>query len=216
MIKRALRIAGLAATAALILLVAYGGFVIARAWRRTPEVVTLARMGPIKLSDLSAERRQWLLKVEDPGFLRHRGMDFATPGQGNTNLTQSLVKRFYFERFEPGFQKIEQVLIARFLLDRALSKDEQLRAFLNHAYLGQDRGRPIIGFEAAAQAFFGKPFAALSDEEYLAIVATAIAPRDLDPRRNPTANAERVRRIRRLLAGECQPAGVRDVHYERC
>jgi membrane peptidoglycan carboxypeptidase len=211
-----LRRGGLLLAGALLLFVAYEVFALWRAWQRTPAVVSLARTGPLTLEDLSPERRRWLLAVEDPGFERHRGIDFTTPGQGNTTLPQSLVKLFYFERFRPGFAKIEQVLIARLVLDRALTKHEQLRAYLNHAYFGESRRGPIIGFEGAARAYFGTPFARIDDDQFLAIVATSIAPRELDPRRHPGANAERVRRIKRLVAGSCAPEDLGDVRYRRC
>lgn len=211
-----MRKAGALLLAALLLFLAYEGAAVWQAWRQTPGVVQRARTGELALSDLSPERRAWLVQVEDPAFWSHDGTDWTTPGQGNTNLTQSLVKRFYFERFRPGFAKIEQVLIARFVLDRALSKPEQLRAYLNHAYLGEGRSGPIIGYAAAARAFFGKEFAALSDGEFLAILATSIAPKEFDPRRRPQANAERVRRIRRLVSGQCAASGRGDVRYKDC
>lgn len=173
-------------------------------------------MGELHLSDLGPKRRSMLLAVEDPGFFRHRGFDMSTPGQGRTNLTQSLVKIFYFDRFRPGFAKIEQSLIARFVLDPAMSKEAQLRAYLNHARFGQVEGRPVTGFAQAARAFYGREFRELTDREFLSLVAMQIAPRELDPLRQPKANAERVRRIERLLAGQCRPASVDDVRYPAC
>jgi hypothetical protein len=56
----------------------------------------------------------------------------------------------------------------------------------------------------------------LSDDQFLSILAVGIAPRDLDPRLSPAANAERVGRIKRLIRGECRPSGVDDVRYPAC
>lgn len=157
-----------------------------------------------------------LLAVEDPGFWRHGGVDYETPGQGRTTLTQGLVKFLYFDRFRPGFAKIEQSLIAWAVLDRAMNKRDQLSLYVNHAYLGNDRGRPVRGFEDAARTWIGKPYAALNDREFLSLVAMPIGPNRLDPIRHPQANAARVRRIEAMLAGRCRPAGLADVTYEEC
>lgn len=50
----------------------------------------------VKLTDLTAERKAMLLAVEDPAFMRHHGVDLATPGAGMTTITQGLVKILYF------------------------------------------------------------------------------------------------------------------------
>ena len=71
-------------------------------------------------------------------------------------MTQSLAKFLYFDRFTPGVEKLELMLVARFALDPAMSKREQLEVFINHARFGRYRGRPIIGFNAAARAFYGR------------------------------------------------------------
>lgn len=198
----------------LLAFVAYEGLALARARAKTPEVLALPR--PLKLNQVSLDRQAALLTVDDPNFYGHQGLDFGTPGQGNTNLTQSLVKRFYFERFRPGFLKIEQMLIARFVLSPAASKRDQLELFYNYAYLGRKDGRAVIGFPAAARAWFGRDYAALDEDQYLALVAMLIAPDRLDPIRHPGENAERVRRIKALLAARCRPLDKDDLWYRSC
>jgi membrane carboxypeptidase/penicillin-binding protein len=206
-----------AVPAALILgFVTYEAAAVARAKARTPAILEQAADRPLRLAAVPKRRLAMLLAVEDPGFYRHKGIDFSTPGQGKTNLTQSLVKFLYFDHFRPGFAKIEQSLIARFVLHPAMSKDDQLELYLNRARFGWRGGREIRGFAEAARAYYGKPFGALSDGEYLGLVAMLIAPRDLDPLRHRAANAERVGRIERLLAGRCRPAGLFDVRYPAC
>ena len=197
-------------------LIAYEGFAVWRAGQRTPAVLTEAATGELALSDLPQRRIDMLLKVEDPAFYDHRGVDFSTPGAGMTTITQGLVKRFYFDRFHKGFPKIEQSLIARFVLDPAMSKDDQLKAYLNFTYLGAQGGRPVIGYAQAARTYYGRELAQLSDREFLSLVAMTIAPRDLDPVRHKAANAARVRRIEAMLAGKCRPDGFRDVQYKAC
>jgi membrane peptidoglycan carboxypeptidase len=191
-------------------------FAVFRARARTAEVLEQVRNRPLRLEQIPLRWVVALLRVDDPGFFHHRGVDFSTPGAGMTTITQALVKRLFFDNFEPGFAKIEQSLIARFVLDPAMSKRDQLEVYFNYAYFGSDRGRDILGFAAAAEHYYHKPFAALSDREFLSLVAMGMAPRNLDPVRHPAENAERVRRIEAMLAGRCVPSGLRDVSYEDC
>ncbi len=196
--------------------IVYEAAAVLSARARTPAILRQAADHPLKLAAVPERRLAMLLAVEDPGFRRHKGFDLSTPGQGKTNMTQSLVKFLYFDRFEPGFAKIEQSLIARFVLHPAMSKDDQLELFLNRARFGWRGGREIRGFAEAARADYGRPLEALTDDEYLGLVAMLMAPRELDPLRHKAANAERVGRIKALLAGRCRPSGVFDVTYPAC
>jgi len=209
----------LIATTLAVLLLALVGFESLAVWRakqRTPAVLAEASNGELQVSDLPKRRIDMLLRVEDPGFYRHHGVDFSTPGAGMTSITQGLVKRFYFSHFHKGFPKIEQSLIARFVLDPAMSKDDQLRAYLNFTYFGRNGGRPVIGYADAARTYYGRELGQLGDHEFLSLVAMTIAPNQLDPVRHKAANDERVRRIEALLAGKCSPTGMRDVTYPGC
>ena len=203
--------------AVLIVFASYEVVQVMRARERTPAVLNTVARREITLADLGPNRRNMLLRVEDPGFYRHHGMDFSTPGAGWTTIPQSLVKRLYFpDGFKPGFEKIEQTLIARYALDPATTKDEQLEIFLNYASFGRSGGYEVIGFPAAARVFYGRELAQLNDREFLSLVATLMGPNDLDPRTHPRENARRVTRIVRLLRGECAPTGVFDVSYPKC
>lgn len=161
-------------------------------------------------NDLSSEQQDILLKVEDPAFFTHRGIDLETPGAGLTTITQALAKRLYFEKFTPGFAKIEQSLIALLVIDPSQSKETQLNTFLTIAYFGPDR----IGFDAAARAFFRKSVPSLDRPEFIRLVATLIGP-DLYTPGTPENEARAVR-IARYLRGECAPDGNRDVYYAAC
>ncbi|KPU27133.1 hypothetical protein TR13x_06760 [Caloranaerobacter sp. TR13] len=154
-----------------------------------------------------------LLKVEDPNFYNHKGIDFKTPGAGITTITQGLVKKFYFENFRPGIAKIKQTLIARFALNPLVSKDDQLKLFINYVYLGKLDGNPIYGFANASERYFGKPFSQLSEEEYISLVAMIIAPNKFNVIKNPEANSNRVERIKLLIRGEYVPKGLMDLYY---
>ena len=193
--RRALRIAAAIGALLIVALVAFEAYALWRAKQRTPQVLAAATQGELGLDEIGKRRLEMLIRIEDPGFRTHRGVDFTTPGAGMTSITQSLVKRFYFENFEPGFAKLEQSLIARFVLDPAMPKPAQLKAYINHSHFGWRDGRPIIGLAAAARAYYGREVGQLSDRQFLSLVAMLMAPRDLNPRDHPAANAERVRRI---------------------
>lgn len=163
----------------------------------------------LDLKDISSQQLEILLAVEDPAFFEHNGMDLSTPGAGITTITQGLVKQFYFEEFKPGFAKIKQTLIAVFALDSLISKEDQLRLFINSCHLGYE----TKGFESAAQFYYGKPFKALTEDEYISLVAMIIAPTTFNIRRYPARNAERVKRIKKLVAHEYTPKGLFDLYY---
>jgi hypothetical protein len=165
---------------------------------------------------LSPARTAILLRVEDPTFWTNKGLDFATPGGGMTTISQSLGKRIFFARFRPGFPKGELIVLTRFALYPKIDKQRTLKAFLATAFFGNRNGRAVIGIGPAARAWFGKPLEGLTDREYLSLIAMAPAPRSLDPIRHAAANADRVARIERLLAGRCQPDGLRDVMLAGC
>ncbi|WP_159726187.1 transglycosylase domain-containing protein [Methylosinus sp. Ce-a6] len=197
----------LAAAAAVALLgfVGYEAVSVALARAATPEIFARYEAetdnGAKPPAGLSGERIETLLKVQDPSFWTHGGVDWSAPLA--TTVTQSIVKRLYFEDFKPGFAKIRQTLIAQFAVGPLTSKNAQLAAFID-----------VNGFDGASRKWFGKPLAELGDEEFLSLVATNNSPNDYAP--GTQANAERVRRIEKYLAGLCQRQGFADVWLEGC
>ena len=130
-----------------------------------------------------------------------------------TTLTQGLVKLLYFPNgFHPGIAKIRQAVIAQYAFDAMVSKEDQLLLFLNICYLGNENGLEIHGYANAAKIYFGKEFSAITEDEFLSLVAMHIGPNALKP--GTSANAERVKRIKMYLSGKYQPAGVLDVDYK--
>lgn len=211
-IIRVLKTVGVAFVVGVVTVAAYYAWVVYSAREYTVATVlpnARAAIYGLSPSELTPRQLDILLKIEDPQFFHHGGVDISTPGAGITTITQGLVKHLYFQKFEPGIAKLKQTVIAWYVLDPLMPKQEQLRLFLNTAYLG----RNARGFEQAAQVYFHKPFKQLSEDEYIGIVAMVIAPEVFDIQRFPTRNAERVARIKRVVSGEYKPRGLFDVYY---
>lgn len=202
----------------LMTVVIYYGIVILNARANTPAIVNDAlnsgRM-KLELNDLTNEQQQALLKVQDQNFYNHKGFDISTPGTGVTTISQGLVKMYYFDNFEPGLQKIKQTLIARFAFDIMTPKDTILKLFVNDVYLGQHNGKPIKGFENAANAYLNKSFKDLTWDEYLGLVAMIRSPNTLHYIKNRVANHDRVLRIKKVLSGAYIPVDNSDWMYDR-
>lgn len=161
----------------------------------------------------SREQLDLIVRIQDPAFRSHEGIEWPSP-LTTTTITQSLVKRLFFDHFRPGFQKIEQTLIAWLVVDPNVSKDVQLRAFVETAYFGHKDGAAVIGLDAAAQAWFGRPLKQISYDQFLALVAMLPGPNALLP--GSAASVERVRRIARLLAGGCDHTRAAGIMLEQC
>lgn len=82
--------------------------------------------------------------------------------------------------------------------------------------MGQVDGREVDGLDAASQAYFGRHISGLGEDEYVALVAMIAAPGRFHLQEHPEANAERVRRIQRLIAGACAPSGWMDWELAGC
>jgi len=163
--------------------------------------------------DLTPRQLQILVTVQDPGFYRHSGIDLTTPGAGLTTITQAIVKKLYFEDFKPGIAKLRQSLIARFVVNEMISKADQLTLFLNTMSFGEIDGASVVGFESAAQAFYGLSLKELTEDQYISLVAMLVAPSTFHIIDHPDWNKDRTQRIKALIAGRYKPKGLMDQYY---
>ncbi|WP_020558914.1 transglycosylase domain-containing protein [Thiofilum flexile] len=214
-IKRLLILFVIIPLLSLAAMAAWYGYTIHQARQQTPALIQQAlaqQTHPLQAQDLNPQQLAMLLAVEDPLFMQHKGVDFQTPGAGMTTITQGLVKQIYFPAgFQPGIAKIRQTLIARYVLNEQVSKAQQLQLLLNLTYFGHENGKSVQGFAQAAQVYFHKDFAALSDDEFLALTAMLIGPNAYKP--GTAAHTERMRRLHAYLKGELKPASLLDVEY---
>lgn len=196
----------------------YLGFRVATERRQAPEsVAAILRSADPAIDAITPERLAWLIRVEDPTFWTNNGIDQKTPGAGRTTIAQGLGKKIFFRRFSPGplkFGKLEVMVLTRYALEPTVSKRDILRAALASAYLGHKGNGSVIGFAAGAKAWFGKALPALSDDEFLTLVAMLPAPNHFTP--GGAESRERVARIHRFLAGLCAPQSLDDIYYENC
>jgi len=164
-------------------------------------------------SELPPSHIKVLLKVQDPGFYSHHGIDLSTPGAGLTTITQAIVKKLYFNKFKSGFRKFKQSVIAKFVVDKMITKEEQITIFINSMYYGRINNSPQIGLQAAAKGYFNKDAKSLSKDEFVSIIATIVAPNTFNPIDHPEWNKIRSDRIQRLDSGEYVPKGLMDQFY---
>jgi monofunctional biosynthetic peptidoglycan transglycosylase len=167
------------------------------------------------VESLTSQQLETLIKVQDPGFYAHDGIDFSSKGAGTTTLTQSLAKRLGFEKYTPGIGKIRQSEFA-LGLDSVLSKHQQVALFLNTAEMGKGPDGWITGFHKAAEIIYQKPVAKLDESEFNTMVAVLIAPSKLKLAAPGAALQERVTRITKLAHKKCEPNNFNDVWLEGC
>ena len=196
----------------LIVIFLYSSWVIFTARQYTINTVLVNEQTtqyPLQLSSLSERQIKILIQVEDPNFFTHNGVDFVTPGAGITTISQSLVKQLYFKKFKPGIAKFKQTIIAYFVLDPLMSKEQQLTRFINKIYLGNG----AEGFEQASNTYFHKRFSEISEDEYISLVAMIIAPNTFNIEKHPERNKQRIQRIKLLIDGQYIPKGLCDLYY---
>jgi membrane carboxypeptidase/penicillin-binding protein len=224
--KKLIKFTGLFLTAMIIAISAYYIFVVVNAkaythatilkdlkksqWR-SPEGA--ARKFEIRCQDLSKRQKEILIKVQDPGFYNHSGIDLSTPGNGLTTITQAIVKKLYFENFKSGIAKIKQSFIAKFVVHELISKEDQLTYFINTMYFGKVDGQPIVGLASAANAYYQQPVNLLTEEQYISLIAMIVMPGTFHIIDHPEWNKDRTNRIKALMAGEYTPKGLMDQFY---
>jgi membrane peptidoglycan carboxypeptidase len=188
----------------LAIVIVYYVVVIIVARRNTKEIVYNELKSDrihLELDNLSKEQLSAIIKIQDPNFYQHHGVDIFSQGHGLTTISQSLVKAYYFKDFTPGIvNKIKQTLIAYFAFDPLTPKDTILKLFINQVYLGENSGFPIHGLLSGAKYYFQKDFNQLNWDEFLQILAMFDAPNIYNIKNNPSVNWERVLQFKKMLS----------------
>ena len=166
----------------------------------------------VKLSEVPPLLPQTLLLVEDRDFYSHGGVSmrgilrafFANlraghSVQGASTITQQLIKNLFLSNERTLKRKITEASMA-VLLERHVSKDEILEAYLNEVALGQDGPRAVHGFGLASQYYFNKPLNELQPHEIAMLVAIVKGPSFYNPRRNAARVLERRNLVLKMMA----------------
>jgi len=219
-----------AAALLLAFLAAYLAIAAAWAWNAFDAAVRSAP--PAETVQLSERQTAILLRVEDPGFYEHSGLNVG-PGQGVATISSALVRELFLGkgRLEglPGmFQAVYRGVfdcckridlgrdVMALVLNARMSKREQLARYAAGVYMGGHEGRQLSGLAQAARGYLGKPLENTTEEEFVRLVAMIKAPNHYHPARNPAALAQRAARIHALLQGRCEPDGWFDTEFDGC
>ncbi len=176
-------------------------------WKAPRLVSDLERSGALRLdpATLPPTRICALLAVQDRTFFQHHGIGLLDGPPLHTTLTQSICKGLFFEGFSPGLLRYRKLMLMvdAWAFDLRVSKQTQLRIFMNRAYLGRNDGGEVLGFEAAARAYFGRDIQKLSNREYMALVGMLTAPNRYHVVLQPEASAKRVEEVEQMVLAAC-------------
>lgn len=129
----------------------------------------------VPLNQMSPWVQKAIVATEDEDFFRHNGVMpksliravlssvTGMGGQtGGSTLTQQLVKMQLLSSETTFKRKAQEIMLAR-RVDRYMTKQQVLNAYLNVATLGRNnKGQNIAGVEAAAEGLFGTTAAQLN------------------------------------------------------
>jgi len=159
---------------------------------------------PIELADVPQHVVDAFLAVEDNEFWVHHGVNvrslfrallsnFASEGpiQGASTITMQVVKNDYMAGFERnGRYKMLQIVYA-VRLEKQRTKAEILERYLNTVFFGQNS----YGIGAAAETYFGKTVAELTQIEAAFLAGLVQAPSSYDPIINPERSRARFSQV---------------------
>ena len=135
--------------------------------------------------------------ISIPGIVRAalsvaRGEDVV----GGSTLTQQYIKVLYLNQDKSFSRKFTEILLAA-KMGNEMSKEQILEGYLNTVYFG----RGAYGIEAAAQVYFGKPAAKLTDEQAIALTSIVNNPGNLDPAKGDKEAADLLERYQYTING---------------
>jgi membrane peptidoglycan carboxypeptidase len=171
----------------------------------------------VPLSAVPVPVRDAVLAIEDARFYRHGALDLRgiaraavadlTSGhisQGGSDITQQYVKNVVTGDRRSLHRKLVEALDA-VQLERHLSKDQILAAYLNRVYFGDG----VYGIATAAEHYFSRPVGRLSLVQAAALAGTIANPARFRPTAGPAARARRDQVLDRMAAvGFASPAQV--------
>ncbi len=158
------------------------------------------------IDEIPVDLQHAFVAIEDERFYEHNGIDpqsilrAAVTGitsgdfsQGASTLTQQLIKNNVFPDFvneETFYDSLERKIQEQYLaleIEKQMTKDEILEAYLNTINLGQN----TLGVQSASKRYFNKDVSELTLSECAVIAGITQNPSLYNPITNPEDNATR-------------------------
>jgi penicillin-binding protein 1A len=187
----------------------------AMVFERRPTIIVKAsdgtvldRYGDIKgesvsVEDLPTNLIYAILAIEDRRFYEHIGIDWKGIAramlvnirhggyvQGGSTITQQLAKNLFLSKDRKLKRKIQEAMLALWL-EKKLTKDEILSAYLNRVYMGSG----AYGVDAAARVYYNKTARELTLRESATLAGLLKAPSRYSPASNPVLSAQRTKTV---------------------
>ncbi len=156
------------------------------------------------IDEIPKDLQYAFVAIEDERFYDHNGIDIkgiiragvsvlSGGSQGASTLTQQLIKNNVFPNFvneKTFYDKLQRKLQEQYLavsVEKQMSKDEIMEAYLNTINLGQN----CLGVQSAAKRYFNKDVSELTLSECAVIAGITQSPGKLNPITNPQKNQKR-------------------------
>ena len=160
------------------------------------------------IDEIPVDLQHAFVAIEDERFYEHNGIDMRgiaraavvtlTGGsEGASTLTQQLIKNNVFPNFineQTFYDKLQRKFQEQFLalqIEKQMSKDEIIEAYMNTINLGQNS----LGVQSAAKRYFNKNVNKLTLSECAVIAGITQNPSRLNPVTNPEKNAQRRKKV---------------------
>ncbi|HWC22725.1 MAG TPA: transglycosylase domain-containing protein [Flexivirga sp.] len=173
----------------------------------------LGRFSTVNREDVTIDKvpkqvRYEFLAAEDRDFYKNSGVSVSGTlraawstlsggqEQGGSTITQQYVKNYFLTQDRSVKRKVNEIMIA-LKIDRKMSKDDILQAYLNNIYFG----RGAYGIQAASQAYFGVDVDKIDASQGAFLASVINAPGLYDPQFGDAAKARANARMTYVLDG---------------
>lgn len=157
----------------------------------------------VRMEELPEFYIKAVICAEDKRFYTHRGVDpkavaravahdlkTMSPEQGGSTITQQLAKNFYYTQEKRLERKFAEVFTA-FDIEEEFSKDDIFELYVNSIYFGDG----YYGISAAAEGYYGKAPAELTEYECAMLAGIPNAPSAYSPNENPDLAEQRLKQV---------------------
>lgn len=159
--------------------------------------------GFTEYEDLPTLYVEAVISVEDKRFWSHHGVDYLAMAraawndvrslsfvEGGSTITQQLMKNQYFTQ-DKNFERKFAEIFAAWDMERAYTKEEIFELYVNTIYFGSG----YYGIHDAAQGYFGKDPAGLTESEAVMLAGLPNAPSVYSLDANPVLARQRMRQV---------------------